>query len=64
MNIVAQSLLKFQNMFGIIPNIKSKGVAARKVLQRMMHRRFEEEETVEREGVNDRIRSEIDTLVM
>lgn len=51
-------------MFGIIPNVKSKGVAARKVLQRMMHRRFEEEEAVDREIPNDRTRSEVDTLVM
>lgn len=51
-------------MFGVIPNIKSKGVAARKVLQRMMHSRFDESEAIDRDLQADRGRSEIDTLIM
>jgi hypothetical protein len=42
LNIVAEALLKVQMQFGIIPNIRSKGHAARKVLQKMMSMRVEE----------------------
>lgn len=54
-------------MFGIIPNVKSKGVGARKVLQRMMHKRFEDEDSLDRDGGNgfaERSRIDIDTLLM
>lgn len=45
LNIVALALLKLQFLFGIIPNIRSKGLGAKKVLQKMMHLRVEEEDT-------------------
>jgi hypothetical protein len=66
LNVVAQSLLKFQSMFGVIPNVKSKGVAARKVLQRMMHRRFEEEESAAElsSASSERAKNDVDTLVV
>jgi hypothetical protein len=53
-------------MFGIIRNVKSKGVAARKVLQRMMHKRFEEDELNDKDhsAGHDHIKNEIDTMIM
>jgi hypothetical protein len=42
LNIIAEALLKIQMQFGIIPNIRSKGHASKKVLQKMMSMRVEE----------------------
>lgn len=44
LNIIAEALLKIQMQFGIIPNIRSKGHASRKVLQKMLSMRVEEAE--------------------
>ena len=45
LNVIALALLKLQFIFGIIPNVRSKGLGARKVLQKMMRLRVEEEDT-------------------
>ncbi|CAE7635683.1 VPS33, partial [Symbiodinium microadriaticum] len=45
---VARALDKVQALYGVIPNIKSKGAASRKVLQKLLHLRRE------REGVDSR----------
>jgi hypothetical protein len=37
------ALQKMQGMYGIIPNIKSKGLGAKKVLQKLFHLRVEED---------------------
>lgn len=42
LNIIAEALLKVQMQFGIIPNVRSKGHASKKVLQKMMAMRVEE----------------------
>jgi hypothetical protein len=65
LSIVAHSLNKLQSLFGVIPNIKSKGVGARKVLQRMMHHRVEEESCYDKDPSKpDEFRNEINTLFM
>lgn len=43
LNTVAMGLLKLQSLFGVIPNIKSKGLGSKKVLQKMFRMRVEEE---------------------
>lgn len=43
LNASAKALLKIQDIFGTIPFVKSKGAASRKVLQKLMHLRREEE---------------------
>lgn len=60
LDIIAESLLQVQAQYGIIPNIRSKGHCARKILQKMMALRASEE------GEKDKYcaRSEIDLLVM
>jgi hypothetical protein len=65
--VIAQAIARLQNIYGVIPNVKSKGVGARKVLQRMMHRRVDEESLVDKDGyhgLNGNQRNEIDTLIM
>lgn len=37
LDIVARSLHKLQSIYGVIPNIKSKGAASKKVLQKLLH---------------------------
>ncbi len=73
LDTIAHGLLKLQASYGIIPNIKSKGVGAKKVLQKMLHKRVEESLTSEKDSNNSvamqmkedaSMRSEIDTLVM
>lgn len=44
LTVVAQALLKIQMLFGVIPNIRSKGHCAKKVLQKLMSLRVEEVE--------------------
>lgn len=42
LNIIAQSLLKLQMLFGIIPNVRSKGHSSKRVLQKLLSLRVEE----------------------
>lgn len=44
LTVVAQALLKMQMLFGVIPNVRSKGSCAKKVLQKLMSLRVEEVE--------------------
>lgn len=66
LNIITHALLKLQSQFGIIPNVRSKGVGARKILQRMMYRRVEDENKDGNQDNNqtNNTRCDIDTLVM
>ena len=43
LNVVARALARLQHVYGVIPNVKSKGAASRKVLQKLLHLRREEE---------------------
>lgn len=43
LNAVARALLQVQHLFGVVPSIRSKGAAARKVLQKLFHLRRESE---------------------
>lgn len=43
LNAAARALLQVQHLYGVIPSIKSKGAAARKVLQKLFHLRRESE---------------------
>lgn len=64
---VARALARVQNVYGIIPNIKSKGAASRKVLQKMFHFRREEEianQASNSESQRISLKHEIDTLVL
>ena len=45
LNVIAMALLKMQTIYGVIPNIKSKGLGAKKILQRLMRMRVEEEDS-------------------
>eukprot|EP01038_Epipyxis_sp_PR26KG_P009327 gene9327-12565_t len=45
LNIIALSLHKMQSLYGIIPNIKCKGLGAKKVLQKLFRIRIEEEDS-------------------
>ena len=42
LNVVARALNRLQHTFGVIPHVKSKGAASRKVLQKLLHLRREE----------------------
>lgn len=42
LHVVAASLHRLQKVLGLIPNLKSKGAAARKVLQKLLHLRRED----------------------
>jgi hypothetical protein len=80
LNAVARALLKLQGIYGIIPNIKGKGVATKKILQKLMKLRVEEEtargsgngsegqwsntDTSSSAGLFQVPKREIDTLVM
>lgn len=65
LNIVARSLHRLQSTFGIIPNIKSKGAASRKVLQKLLHIRREETLQMQNPGsAAVSVRPEIHTLVI
>jgi hypothetical protein len=44
LNTIASSLLQLQSVYGVIPNIKSKGVGAKKVLQKLFRMRLKQEE--------------------
>jgi hypothetical protein len=63
----ARALLKIQSQFGIIPNVKSKGAAARKVIQKLLHMR-REDETLDAQLIGEKqtyaLRKQIDTLVV
>ena len=41
LSVVAQALYGLQELYGLIPNIKAKGAASRKILQTLMHLRCE-----------------------
>ena len=56
---VAQSLLKVQSFYGLIPNIKSIGPAARTVCSKMLRMRMEQFDAEDASA-----ESEIDTLVL
>lgn len=58
LHVVAAALHRLQKVLGLIPNIKSKGAASRKVLQKLLHLRREDA----REPYP--IKSGIDTLVV
>jgi hypothetical protein len=45
LNVIAMALLKLQTIYGVIPNIKSKGLGAKKVLQKLLRMRVEEEDS-------------------
>lgn len=60
---MAVSLKKLQTRFGLIPNLKSKGVASKKILQKLQRMRTEEE-SAESSTSSLPARSEIDTIVM
>lgn len=70
LNSVARALCRIQSTYGVIPNVKSKGAAAKKVLQKLMH--FRREEELANPSYNQSMRSdnqritrhEIDTLVL
>lgn len=70
LNIIATSLGKLQSIYGLIPHIKSKGVGAKKVMQRLLHKRVEDESVVQDKdanrpnGISSDQRSEIDTMIM
>lgn len=64
LNTVARALCSVQNLFGIIPNVKSKGAASRKVLQKMLHFRREEELVSRSDSSRISLRHDIDTLVL
>ena len=51
LGIVASALSKLQSQLGVIPHVKTKGAASRKVVQKMLHLRRNEA----RERVNERI---------
>ena len=65
LNAVARSLSHLQSLYGIIPHIKIKGAASKKVLQKLLHLRREEElinQTFAAQRIS--LKHEIDTLVM
>jgi hypothetical protein len=68
LNIIAQGIGRLQSIYGIIPHVKSKGVGARKVLQRLMHKRVDDESFAEKDGHSiaseQSQRHEIDSLVV
>ena len=65
LNIVARALNKLQSTFGVIPNVKSKGAASRKVLQKLLHLRREEAAQVQNLNSGSiPMRPEIHTLVV
>jgi len=66
LNVVARALHRLQSSFGTIPNVKSKGAASRKVLQKLLHLRREEDgsQGVGLPGERAQMRGEIDTLVV
>lgn len=45
LNSIALSLHKLQTIFGLIPNVRSKGLGAKKVLQKLLRMRVEEEDS-------------------
>lgn len=65
LNIVARALHRLQSTLGVIPNVKSKGAASRKVLQKLLHLRREEAAQVQNlSSAIPGIRPEIHTLVV
>lgn len=65
LNIVARALNRLQNTFGVIQNVKSKGAASRKVLQKLLHLRREEAVNMQGSAFpGNSLRSEIHTLVV
>jgi len=64
LNIVARALHKLQNTLGVIPNVKSKGAASRKVLQKLLHLRREEASQAQFSNPAVNMRPEIHTLVV
>lgn len=69
LNQIAMALLKLQAVFGVIPNIRSKGLGAKKVLQKLFKLRIEEDanggpELMGSKAPQQQTRHDIDTLVM
>ena len=65
LNIVARALHRLQSTLGVIPNVKSKGAASRKVLQKLLHLRREDAAQVQNlSSAIPGIRPEIHTLVV
>ena len=65
LHAAARSLCKLQNLVGVIPNIKSKGVLSRKVIQKLMRLRREDDNNISRNGYEmGHHHREIDTLVV
>ncbi len=64
LSAVARSLNQVQNVYGVIPNVKSKGAASRKVLQKLLHIRREEEQNSRNEAQRISLRHDIDTLIL
>jgi hypothetical protein len=64
LNAAARSLLQLQNLYGLIPQVRSKGAAARKVLQKLLHLRREEESLKQDKQISYNSMKLIDTLVV
>ena len=64
LNAAARSLLQLQNLYGLIPQIRSKGAAARKVLQKLLHLRREEDSLKQEKQISYNSMKLIDTLVV
>jgi len=45
LNLIAQSLHKVQSLYGVIPNVKSKGSASKKILQKLLQLRKQQHDS-------------------
>lgn len=45
LNLIAQSLHKLQSLYGVIPNVKSKGSASKKILQKLLQLRKQQHDS-------------------
>jgi vacuolar protein sorting-associated protein 33A len=69
LNVIARALCRFQDSFGVIPHVKSKGAASKKVVQKMFHIR-REEDMLNHKGIDHASRDaasqdhQVDSLVM
>jgi vacuolar protein sorting-associated protein 33A len=61
LNAVARALWRLQTIYGIIPNVKSKGLASKKIVQKLLHIRSEEDS---HQGQERRPSPAIDTIVL
>lgn len=67
LNAAARALSKIQSLYGVIPNVRSKGAASRKVIQKLLHMRREDESSQSQLQPDRKpfaTRREIDTLVV